>query len=46
MVVFVPVPEIVPGLTVQFPEGSPVSRTLPIDTVHVSCVIKSTVQKE
>lgn len=35
----VPVPVILPGLIVQFPEGNPFSTTLPVAWVQVGCVM-------
>jgi len=32
-------PVMLPGLTVQFPAGSPSKTTLPVETVQVGCVI-------
>ena len=42
MVVLVPDPEILPGLIVQLPVGKPFSTTLPVETVHVGCVMVPT----
>lgn len=36
-------PLIAPGFIVQFPDGKPVSETLPVATVQVGCVIELTV---
>jgi hypothetical protein len=38
-----PVPDIVPGFSVQLPEGSPFNITLPVAIVHVGWVIVPTV---
>ena len=43
IVVLVPVPEIDPGLMVQFPAGKPLNITLPVGRAHVGCVIVPTV---
>lgn len=43
MVRFVPVPDIEPGLTVQFPVGKLPNTTLPVATEQVVCVIISIV---
>jgi hypothetical protein len=40
MVLFVSVPEMAPGLIVQFPEGKPARSTLPVATSQVGCVIE------
>ena len=41
--VVAPVPEIAPGLMVQFPEGNPPRTTLPVPTMQVGWVIVPTV---
>lgn len=46
MVVLAPVPLIDPGLIVQFPAGSPLNTTLPVETEHVGCVIEPTIGAE
>lgn len=38
-VVFEPVPEMAPGLIVQFPDGKPSRTMLPVETAHSGCVI-------
>jgi len=43
MVLLDPVPFIAPGLIVQFPDGKPLSTTIPVETVHVGCVIVPTI---
>ena len=43
IVVLVPVPEIDPGLIVQFPAGNPLNITLPVGRAHVGWVIVPTV---
>jgi hypothetical protein len=45
-VVLVPVPDIAPGLIVQFPDGKPLNTTLPVATVHVGWVIVPTTGAE
>lgn len=45
-VLLVPVPAIVPGFIVQFPEGKPFNTTLPVATAQVGCVITPTVGAE
>jgi len=37
-VLVMPVPEIAPGLIVQFPKGNPFNSTLPVAIAHVGCV--------
>jgi hypothetical protein len=39
IVLLAPVPEIAPGLIVQFPAGKPLNTTLPVETAQVGCVI-------
>ena len=41
-VVFEPVPDIAPGLIVQFPAGKPLNSTPPLATAQVGCVIMPT----
>jgi hypothetical protein len=36
-------PEIPPGFIVQFPDGKPVNRTLPVTVEQVGCVIVPTI---
>ena len=36
-------PLMLPGLMVQLPEGKPLNTTLPVDTVHVGCVMVPTI---
>ena len=38
-----PLPDILPGLTVQLPEGRLFNTTLPVDDAQVVCVIVPTV---
>ena len=45
-VVLVPLPVIPPGFIVQLPEGNPFNTTLPVDTVHVGCVLVPTAGAE
>ena len=39
----IPVPEMAPGFSVQFPDGKPLRTTLPVDTVQVGWVMVPTV---
>lgn len=39
IVVLAPMPELAPGLMVQFPAGKPVSKTLPVTVLQVGCVM-------
>jgi hypothetical protein len=39
IVVLVVLPVIEPGFIVQFPEGNPLNTTLPVDDIHIGCVI-------
>ena len=42
--VLVPVPVIPPGFIVQVPtDGKPFNTTLPVETVHVGCVMVPTI---
>jgi len=44
--VLAPVPLIPPGLIVQFPAGNPLNSTVPVEIVHVGCVIAPTIGAE
>jgi hypothetical protein len=46
IVVLDPLPDIPPGLMVQFPAGKPLNTTLPVATEQIGCVIVPTIGAE